>query len=153
MTTDDVQHIECDTVKSLNLLVSAQRDNSFVLYDDDGHSEAHRDGVYCRTNIEVQAGDRTVIKFRREGSYQDTVERMNLRLVSKEKGAYWVHVNGTPVMRTLVKEVFDQADCAWYYDLSDRTIWVKYPNPAQREYEVVISTEKFDLVGMVLEDE
>ena len=152
VTTDDVQHIECDTVKSLNLLVSAQRDNSFVLYDDDGHSEAHRDGVYCRTNIEVQAGDRTVIKFRREGSYQDTVERMNLRLVSKEKGAYWVHVNGTPVMRTLVKEVFDQADCAWYYDLSDRTIWVKYPNPAQREYEVVISTEKFDLVGMVLED-
>ena len=71
----------------------------------------------------------------------------------KQKGAYWVTVNGKPVMRTLVKEVFDEAECAWYYDLSDRTIWVKYPNPSEKEYEVVVSTEKFDLVGMVLEEE
>ena len=153
VTTKDVQHILRDTMRSLDFLVAAEQDNSFVLYDDDGHTQQYQEGVYCRTNITVQAGDRTVIKFRKEGNYADTVEQVNLRLVSKQKGAYWVTVNGKPVMRTLVKEVFDEAECAWYYDLSDRTIWVKYPNPSEKEYEVVVSTEKFDLVGMVLEEE
>ena len=54
--------------------------------------------------------------------------------------------------RTIVREVFDASPCAWYYNMSDRTIWVKYPKPAKDDYDVVISTEKFDLVGMVKED-
>ena len=37
--------------------------------------------------------------------------------------------------------------------MSDRTIWVNYPKPAHDNYDVVISTEKFDLVGMVKEEE
>ena len=54
--------------------------------------------------------------------------------------------------RTIVREAFDEAACAWYYNMSDRTIWVKYPKPEKDDYDVVISTEKFDLVGMVKED-
>lgn len=153
VTSEDVKHIESDTLRHLDLLIAAETDTSFVLYDDDGHTEQYKQGNFSRTAITVTAGDRTTIAFRKTGSYADTVNSLILRLVSKAKGAYWVTVDGKPVQRTIVREAFDAADCAWYYNMSDRTIWVKYPKPAKDDYEVVISTEKFDLVGMVKPEE
>ena len=153
VTSEDVKHIESDTLRHLDLIIAAETDTSFVLYDDDGHTEQYKQGNYSRTTITVTAGDRTTIAFRKTGSYADTVNSLTLRLVSKAKGAYWVTVDGKPVQRTIVREAFDAADCAWYYNLSDRTIWVKYPKPAKDDYDVVISTEKFDLVGMVKPEE
>lgn len=153
VTSEDVKHIESDTLRHLDLLIAAETDTSFVLYDDDGHTEQYKQGNYSRTAITVTAGDRTTVAFHKTGSYADTVNSLTLRLVSKAKGAYWVTVDGKPVQRTIVREAFDAADCAWYYNMSDRTIWVKYPKPAKEDYEVVISTEKFDLVGMVKPEE
>lgn len=153
VTSEDVKHIESDTLRHLDLLIAAETDTSFVLYDDDGHTEQYKQGNYSRTAITVTAGDRTTVAFRKTGSYADTVDNLTLRLVSKAKGAYWVTVDGKPVQRTIVREAFDAADCAWYYNMSDRTIWVKYPKPAKDDYDVVISTEKFDLVGMVKPEE
>lgn len=153
VTSEDVKHIESDTLRHLDLLIAAETDTSFVMYDDDGHTEQYKQGNFSRTAITVTAGDRTTIAFRKTGSYADTVDSLTLRLVSKAKGAYWVTVDGKPVQRTIVREAFDAADCAWYYNMSDRTIWVKYPKPAKDDYEVVISTEKFDLVGMVKPEE
>ena len=153
VTSEDVKHIESDTLRHLDLLIAAETDTSFVLYDDDGHTEQYKQGNYSRTAITVTAGDRTAVAFRKTGSYADTVDSLTLRLVSKAKGAYWVTVDGKPVQRTIVREAFDAADCAWYYNMSDRTIWVKYPKPAKDDYDVVISTEKFDLVGMVKPEE
>ena len=136
VTSEDVKHILRDTLRHLDLLIAAETDTSFVLYDDDGHTQDYQKGVYSRTEI----------------SYADTVESLTIRLVSKAKGAYWVTVDGQPVPRTIVREVFDESPCAWYYNMSDRTIWVKYPKPAHDNYDVVISTEKFDLVGMAKEE-
>lgn len=153
VTSEDVKHIESDTLRHLDLLIAAETDTSFVLYEDDGHTEQYKQGNFSRTAITVTAGDRTTIAFRKTGSYADTVDSLTIRLVSKAKGAYWVTVDGKPVQRTIVREAFDAADCAWYYNMSDRTIWVKYPRPAKEDYEVVISTEKFDLVGMVKPEE
>lgn len=153
VTSEDVKHIETDTLRHLDLLIAAETDNSFVLYDDDGHTETYKNGNYSKTEISVQAGERTTVSFRKSGDYADTVDSLTIRLVSKAKGAYWVMVDGKPVQRTIVREAFDAADCAWYYNLSDRTIWVKYPKPAKDSYDVVISTEKFDLVGMVKPEE
>ena len=153
VTSGDVKHILRDTMRHLDVLIAAETDTSFVLYDDDGHTEEYKQGVYEKTSITVRAGDRTTVSFHREGSYAGTVDSMTLRLVSKAKGAYWVTVDGARIPRTLVREVFDTSDCAWYYSMSDRTIWVKYPKPDKADYDVVISTEKFDLVGMVKEDE
>lgn len=153
ITSEDVKHIESDTLRHLDLLIAAETDTAFVLYDDDGHTEQYKQGNYSRTQITVTAGDRTTVAFHKTGSYADTVNSLTLRLVSKAKGAYWVTVDGKPVQRTIVREAFDAADGAWYYNMSDRTIWVKYPKPAKDDYEVVISTEKFDLVGMVKPEE
>lgn len=148
VTSEDVKHILADTMTQADLLVSADTDTSFVLYDDDGHTEDYKKGVYARTVIDVKAGDRTVIGFDTQGTYESPLKRMTIRLVSRQKGAFWVTVDGKAVPRYLVRDGWEEAESGWYYNLSDRTIWVKYPVPRKKSYEVTISREKFDLIGM-----
>ena len=87
VTTEDVKHILKDTMRQIDLLVAAETDTSFVLYDDDGHTEDYKNGVYAKTTITVKAGDRTDIRFATEGSYESPVERMTLKLVSSTSSA------------------------------------------------------------------
>ena len=151
VTSEDVKHILADKMTQADLLVSADTDTSFVLYDDDGHTEDYKNGVYARTTICVSAGDRTVLSFDTEGTYESPLERMTIKLVSKLKGAFWVTVDGERITRYIVRDGWEEAESGWYYNLSDRTIWVKFPSPKKRTYDVVISKEKFDLIGMVEE--
>ena len=51
----------------------------------------------------------------------------------------------------IVRRGLKEAGTGWYYNLSDRTIWVKYEIPEKKSYDVIVSTEKFDLIGMVEE--
>ena len=146
--SDDIQKILRDKMKNLDLLVAAESDCGFTLYDDDGHSTEYKNGVYSKTDISVKAGDKTVISFSRTGTYENTIENVNLRLVSKRKGAFYVNVAGENIERFLVKERFDESGSGWYYDLSDRTINVKFKMPKSEKFDVVVSTEKFDLIGM-----
>ena len=148
VTTEDVKHILKDTMRQVDLLVSAESDTSFVLYDDDGHTEDYKKGVYAKTTITVKAGDRTDIRFATEGSYESPVERMTLKLVSKKKGAFWVSVDGQQLTRYIVRDGWEDAESGWYYNLSDRTIWAKFNKPAKKDFTVTVSTEKFDLIGM-----
>lgn len=92
-TSEDVKHILRDTMHQLDLLVAAETDTSFVLYDDDGHTEDYKNGVYAKTTIDVKAGDRTDIHFSTEGTYESPVERMTIKLVSKKRarsGPAWM---------------------------------------------------------------
>ena len=147
-TSEDVKHILRDTMHQLDLLVAAETDTSFVLYDDDGHTEDYKNGVYAKTTIDVKAGDRTDIRFSTEGIYESPVERMTIKLVSKKKGAFWASVEGEQLTRYIVRDGWEEAESGWYYNLSDRTIWVKFNKPAKKDFTVTISTEKFDLIGM-----
>lgn len=148
VTTEDVKHILKDTMRQIDLLVAAETDTSFVLYDDDGHTEDYKNGVYAKTIITVKAGDRTDIRFATEGSYASPVERMTLKLVSKKKGALWASVDGQQLPQFIVRDGWEAAESGWYYNLPDRTIWVKFAKPAKKDFTVTVSTEKFDLIGM-----
>ena len=151
ITTEDVKRILFDTMRQLDLLIAAEKDSSFVFYDDDGHTEDYKRGVYAKTTITVKAGDRTVVSFRKEGSFPGTYERLKLRVVSKAKGAFWVSADGRQLPRFLVRDNWEEAEEGWYYNLSDRTIWIKCPKPDKDDFDIVVSTEKFDLIGMVEE--
>ena len=151
ITSEDVKHILSDTMKQLDLTIGAEGDSSFVFYDDDGHTQDYKKGVYARTTISVKAGDRKVISFHKEGSYPGTVKKLTLKVISKEKGAFWVTVDGKPITRYIVRDNWEEANEGWYYNLSDRTIWVKCDKPEKDDFEIVVSTEKFDLIGMVEE--
>ncbi|OON85243.1 alpha-glucosidase [Oribacterium sp. C9] len=151
-TTEDVKHILRDTMKHLDVFVGGEADAAFTLYDDDGHTEDFEKGIFAKTEITVKAGDRTKIRFRKEGEYPSTLETMMIKLVSKEKGAYWATLDGEQIPRFIIRDAYDAAESGWYYNMSDRTIWVKFPVPKKDDFEVVISKEKFDLIGMT-EDE
>ena len=147
-TSEDVKRILSDRVRQLDLLIAAEGDSSFLYYDDDGHTEDYKQGCFAETAIRVKAGDRTCIRFEKNGDYPDTIEALTVRLVSKKKGAFWVSVDGEQIPRYLVRDHWEQSESGWYYELSDRSIPVKCPKPKKDSFEIVISTEKFDLIGM-----
>ncbi len=147
-TSEDVTHILSDTMRQLDFTISADTDCSAVFYDDDGHTQDFKKGVYAKTTISVKSGDRKIISFRKEGAYPGTVERLTLKVVSKQKGAYWVSVDGEQIPRFLVRDNWEDAESGWYYNLSDRTIWIKCAKPDKDHFDIVVSTEKFDLIGM-----
>ena len=45
-------------------------------------------------------------------------------------------------------DAFDEAETGWYYDMSDRIVKVKCKKPQKDDFEIVVSCEKFDLIGM-----
>ena len=47
-----------------------------------------------------------------------------------------------------MQDNWEEAESGWYYNMSDRTIWVKCPKPKKDDFDIVVSTEKFDLIGM-----
>ncbi|MCD7838980.1 MAG: DUF5110 domain-containing protein, partial [Clostridiales bacterium] len=151
-TSEDIHQASTDVLRNLDFVIGAESDCTHILYDDDGHTQDFERGVYAKTTINVQAGERKVISFHREGSYVPTVEYLTLRVVSKEKGAFWVTVDGKPITRYIVRDAYDGADEGWFYNLSDRCIQVKCAMPQKEDFEIVVSTEKFDLIGMA-EDE
>ena len=151
LTSGDVKRILADTMHQLDLTIAAEGDSSFLFYDDDGHTKDFERGVCSKTAITVKSGDRTTVSFHREGSYPDTVERLTMTVVSKAKGAFWVSVDGRQIPRYLVRDNWEESESGWYYNLSDRTILIKCPKPAKDDFDIVVSTEKFDLIGMVEE--
>lgn len=151
-TSEDIHQASTDVLKSLDFIIAAESDCKTVFYDDDGHTKDFERGVYAKTDISVKAGDQKVISFHREGSYAPTVEKLTLRVVSKDKGAFWVTVDGKPITRYIVRDAYDAVEEGWFYNLSDRTIMVKCAMPAKEDFQIVVSTEKFDLIGMA-EDE
>ncbi len=147
-TSEDIHQASTDILRNLDFLISAETDCSQIFYDDDGHTKDFEKGVYALTEISVKAGEQKVISFHREGSYIPTVENITLRVVSKDKGAYWVTVDGRPITRYIVQDAYDAVDEGWFYNLSDRTIHVKCPIPDKEDFQIVVSTEKFNLIGM-----
>lgn len=148
ITSGDIKHILRDTIKTLDVLISCEKDVSFTYYDDDGWSKAFEKGVYAATEITVKSGDRKTITFKKSGEYQESWDNLYLRVVSKEKGAYWVSVDGRKLPRYLIQDAFDEAEEGWYYNMSSRVVMIKCKRPEKDTFDIIVSCEKFDLIGM-----
>lgn len=151
-TSEDIHHASTDRIHTLDFIISADSDTSAVFYDDDGHTKDFEKGVFARTGITVKAGERKVISFHREGSFIPEIEKLTMKVVSPDKGAYWVSVNDRRLPQYIIREAYDEADEGWFYNLSERTIMLKTAMPEECDFTIVVSTEKFDLIGMA-EDE
>ncbi|MBQ7732414.1 MAG: DUF4968 domain-containing protein, partial [Synergistaceae bacterium] len=99
VTSNDIKNITHDKLTQLDMTITADSDSEFTFYDDDGHTQDYKKGVYSRVKISVKSGDRTTITFNHEGSYESTLERMTIKLISKRKGAFWVSVDGVRLPR------------------------------------------------------
>ncbi len=153
-TTQDIQQITRDKMKTLELLVASDENSEFTLYEDDGYSERYKQGDFLATQIMLQNTRQekcTRLQFRQHGQFPSTVEDILLKVINRQKGAFWVSVAGHKLLQYLQREQLENAVEGWYYHPSLGEVWVKYKNP-KRDYEVMVSFEKFDLIGMSEEE-
>ena len=147
MALNQMDNLSTQSVTGISLLCEAGRDGSFTLYEDDGVSMDYKQGAFLKTRIDLKAGERTLLDFTFEGDWNTTVEEMYIDMIHREKSPYWVTVDGTAVPHFLHRKKFEAADFGWYYSQSLKSVQIKYPNP-KRDYQVVVSFEQFDLIGM-----
>jgi alpha-glucosidase len=122
-------------------------ESRFALYEDDGTTMEYEKGDYRRTMIDMQAGENTVIRFTSTGSYESSVKEMYLDLVHREKAPYHVSVDGKQIPHYLHRRDFEESTCGWYYSQTLKSVQIRYPQINQ-DYEVVVSFENLDLLGM-----
>lgn len=145
--TKDIFNIMEDKMENLELLVSSDRDSAFTLYEDDGVSKKYLEGMYLKTHIVVRNTKKCEIDFTHEGSFSSAISQVLLKVINKQKGAYWVSIAGRKIKQYLHADRFGQATEGWYYNPSRGEVYVKYVN-IHTDYQIVVSFEKFDLIGM-----
>ena len=147
MAENQIYNLATEKVTGLKVLCVPDQDAAFDLYDDDGASMDYEQGVYANIHIEMKAGEQTILNFVKTGSYESPVERMHIDMVHREKSPYWVRVDGMEVPHFLNRSDYEAAESGWYYSQTLKSVQIKYPN-IHRDYQVVVSFEAFDLIGM-----
>ena len=150
VSSRDIRHSTKDVAKTLEVTITPESDSSFTLYDDDGHTEAFQKGNYAETKITVESGERVKIHFSTTGDYPLSWNRLELRVMRKDKGAFFVEVDGLRISQFLSVDDWETNKEGWVYDLSDRFVRIKLDRPERRDFEILVSFEKFDLIGMGL---
>lgn len=148
VTSADEHQRATDTVKQIELLIGEGENQRFDLYEDDGHSNDFEQQHYKLTTIKTTGRERKTIQFQTTGTFDSTIEYYRLKVITKEKGAYWVTLDGQKLPQYLSRQDFEAATNGWYYDLQERANWIKFPRPSSPSFEVIVSTETFDLIGM-----
>ena len=147
MTNTIAHNMTTDVAKDLHIICVADKDGSFELYEDDGFTNEYKNGVFKKTHIDMTVDKQIVLTFTAEGSYQSPVENIELDVVYPQNAPLAVLLNGQPLPHYLYNKKYEQAECGWYYNLTTKSIEIKYPAPAG-DYKVVILTDAMDLIGM-----
>lgn len=147
MATNKINNLMTQQAAGITLLCAADRDGRFTMYEDDGVSLNYKNGDYLKTDITMTAGERTVLEFMNEGTYQTNVEDMYINMIYRKKAPFWVTLDGEKIPHYLVHRQFEQSECGWYYNQSLRTVQIKYKNP-KKDYRVVVSFEPFYDLGV-----
>ena len=132
----------------LFITASAEQDCTFVFYDDDGHTRDFERGVFTRLEMKLTAGVHTVLRFSADGVYRSEPFDAEIRMTSPDKGACWVSAGGRMLSQFLVREDWEAVPEGWFYSLTDRCIRIRCSIPVKDTFEIVVSHEKFDLIGM-----
>ncbi|MFS0700534.1 TIM-barrel domain-containing protein [Cellulomonas sp. 179-A 4D5 NHS] len=136
-----------DEVTDLHLLLAPDRDGRFLLYEDDGLTRAHEDGVFRETEITMTAGEQVTIDLARRGSYRSPVRTLLLDVVHPGRSPHWVTIDGERVPQVLHRERFDAVDVAWHYDPTLGSVLIRTPN-REGDLSVAISFRPVDMLGM-----
>lgn len=147
MAEKPYRNLHKDDSFDLHLIAAPDKDNSFTLYEDDGLTNAYKDGMFCRQKIEMTAGETVTLNFTKTGSYESKIRQVTVDMIHREKAPFHVWLEGTELMQYLYKGKFEKAETGWYYDQSLKSVQIKYKNPG-KDYCLKVSFEHFDLLGM-----
>lgn len=145
--TEGISCIGRQDIELIKLLIAPGDKSEFMLYEDDGISKKYLDGEYLNTRIAVTQGEKILIDFAFEGSYESKVKTIILDVIHREKGPFWVTVDGREIKQFLHRDKWEAAEEGWYYSHTLKSVQVKY-KAASKDYQVVVSFEQFDLIGM-----
>ena len=144
---NQLMSMERDHVTALHVLMAPGGEREYVLYDDDGVSNAYQKGDYRKTTITMTGESVVKVDFRSEGTYMDFVETVTVEMIRKDRSPFWVALGEEKLEHFLNRRKFDAARVGWYYSQTKRAVLVKYPNP-KRDITLTVSFEDFDLIGM-----
>ena len=148
MTTDELHPLRDARMKQLTLRLAPGKKQTFTLYEDDGVSNAYETGDYLKTEISMEGSSVITLDFKSQGEYRTSVEDILLELHSPKKAPLFVSVCGGEIEHFLYKKDFEKASEGWFYDMDNRLVETKYNKPEEKDYQVVISFEPFDMIGM-----
>lgn len=148
MTTDELHPLRDARMKQLTLRLAPGKKQTFTLYEDDGVSNAYETGDYLKTEISMEGSSVITLDFKSQGEYRTSVEDILLELHSPKKAPLFVSVCGGEIEHFLYKKDFEKASEGWFYDMDNRLVEIKYNKPEEKDYQVVISFEPFDMIGM-----
>ncbi len=143
---NELTSIVKDTTSQLDLYIAGGMKNQKI-YEDDGVTNAYKDNAYLETNIDVSPGEKRVINFTYQGDYESKLKEYIIHSIHPSKSAYWVSVNGDSLPRFLQHEKWEEAEAGWTFYGDEKAVLVKLPYMG-KDMEVIISYEKFDLIGM-----
>ena len=147
MTRTIAHNMSTDSCKDLHVLCVADQNASFTLYEDDGCTNDYKNGVYKKTNISMKVDSNITISLSSEGDYVSPVERIELDVVYPQNAPLAVLLDGQMLPHYLYDKKYEEADCGWYYNLSTKSVEIKYPSP-MKDHQIFIMTNAYDLIGM-----
>lgn len=143
-----LMNITKDKITDLKLMVMADRDGSYTLYEDDGVSRDFEKGIFKTTQFTFKYGSVAKLEARSSGSFKSDIRKLHFSLCHKGKAPFSVSLNGTKLTQYLRDRDYENAPLgSWYYNHDLKSVEIKIKNP-QTDYELEISFEKFDLLGM-----
>ncbi len=147
MTNTIAHNMTTDVCKDLHIICVADKNNTFELYEDDGVTNDYKNGVYKKTLIQMQIEPNITIRFSSEGAYETPIEQVTLDVVYQKNSPLAVLLDNQPLPHFLYNKKFEAADYGWYYNLTTKSVEIKYPNP-KTDYQITILTNALDLIGM-----
>ena len=132
---------------TLHLICVADKNSSFTLYEDDGKTMEYKEDVYRKTNITMSVSNNISITFESIGNYTTDFKQMHLDIVYPKNAPLAVVINGQMIPQILYKKKFDSIQIGWHYNLSTKSIEIKYDNQVEN-HKVEIITDVADLIGM-----
>ena len=140
--------MERDPVRALRLILAPGRSASgCTIYDDDGVSNDFQSGICRKTEIRMSGTDCVEVAFSAEGAYPDTVERVTVELISRDRCPLRVCLGEEELGRFTNRKRFEEAEIGWYYCHEKHTALIRYPNP-KKDITLSLSFKEFDLIGM-----
>ena len=147
MTDTIVHNMSTDCYEDLRIICVPSNDSSFIFYEDDGCTNAYKQGIYKKTRIHMHTGSEITIAFSTEGAYASPIKQVTLDIPYPQNAPLAVLMNGKPLPQYLYDKKFKQTTCGWYYNLSTHSIEVTYPNP-DKNYQITVITSALDMIGM-----
>ena len=147
MTNSVMHNMTTDVCHDLHFICVADKDGEFTLYEDDGYTNAYKQGVYKKTTIHMQTDSNICIDVSEEGCYTSPVEKISWDVIYPQNAPYAVLLDKQPLPHYLHDKKYAQAEIGWYYNLSTKSIEIKHPY-LKGSYQLTILTNPLDLIGM-----